>query len=193
MSFYTGTNTELLYASTASGSAKASFTTEAQINDTAGMGVQCHLPADFWYPNRAQTGRGIRLVARGVIGSTASPTFTLTVRAGAAGNTTAPILLGTAALTGANNAAQIFELEGDIILTTIGAAGANSTVQGIGTLTTPGLANTISPVWGGAASPGTVATLDTSITNYINVNAACSASNAANTIQLLQLLVFGLN
>lgn len=193
MSFYTGTNVETLYASTAAGSAKASFTSEAQINDTAGMGVQYHLPADFWMPNRAQTGRGIRIVARGLIGSTASPTFTLTIRAGAAGNTTSAILLGTAALTAANNAAQIWELQGDVILTAIGAAGVNSTVQGIGTLITPGLANTISPVYGGAASPGTVATLDTSVTNYINVNAACSASNASNTITLQQLLVYGLN
>lgn len=193
MSFYTGTNTELLYASTAVGSAKASFTSEAQINDVAGMGVQAHLPADFWFPNRAQPGRGIRIVARGLIGSTASPTFTLTVRAGASGNTTSAILLGSAALTAANNSAQVWEMQGDVILTTIGGAGANSTVQGIGTLITPGLANTISPVYGGAASPGTVATLDTSVTNYININAACSASNASNTIQLQQLLVYGLN
>lgn len=193
MSFYTGTNTELLYASTSPGTAKSSFTTEAQINDTAGMGVQAHLPADFWFPNRTQPGRGIKIVARGLIGSTASPNFTLTVRAGAAGNITSAILLGTAALTAANNSAQIWELEGDVILTNIGAAGANSTVQGVGVLSSPGLANQTSPAFGGAAAPGTVATLDTSITNYINVNAACSASNAANTIQLLQLLVFGLN
>lgn len=39
MSFLTGTNTELIYASLVAGTAKASFTSEVQINDTAGMEI----------------------------------------------------------------------------------------------------------------------------------------------------------
>ena len=195
MSFLTGTNTELIYASTAAGTAKNTFTSEVQINDTAGMGAQPHLPPDFWQPNQNQTGRGIRIVARGILSSTGTPTYTFTVRFGAAGNTSSAIVLGSAALTtGSGVSNQMFELEGDVILTTMGAAGTNSTVRGIGLIQCGGLASPFCyPVYGGAASPGTVATVDTSITNYINFNVACSASSASNTITLQQLLVFGLN
>lgn len=196
MSFLTGTNMELIYASTAAGTAKNTFTSEVQINDTAGMGVQAHLPPDFWLPNKPQSvGRGIRIVARGILSSTATPTYTFTVRGGSAGSTSAGILLGSAALTtGSGVTNQLWEFQGEFILESIGAAGANSTGRGIGLLACGGLASPFSyALYGGAASPGTVATLDTSITNYINFNVACSASSASNTITLQQLLVYGLN
>ncbi len=196
MSFLTGTNTELIYASAAAGTAKNTFTSEVQINDTAGMGVQAHLPADFFLPNNTQKGRGIRIVARGILSSTGTPTYTFTVRAGAAGNTTSAILLGSAALTTASGISNKgWEFEGDVFLEAIAGAGTNSTVRGAGMINSPaGLASPFSyELWGGAAQPGTVATLDTSITNYINFNVACSASSASNSIQILQLLVFGLN
>lgn len=195
MSFITGTSAELIYASTAVGTAKSSFTSEVQINDTAGMGVQAHIPPDFWLPNNNQLGRGLRIVARGILSSTATPNYTFSIRLGTAGNTTAAIVLGSAALaTGSGVSNQMWELEGDVILTAIGAAGANSTVRGMGMITCGGLASPFTyPVWGGAASPGTVATLDTSITNYVNFNVTCSASSSSNTITIQQLLVFGLN
>ncbi|CNI07256.1 Uncharacterised protein [Mycobacterium tuberculosis] len=139
-------------------------------------------------------GQAIEIVAEGIFSTTSTPTLTLTIRAGAAGNTTAAILLGSAAMTtGSGVSNQYWKLSGTVVLTAMGAAGTNSTVRGIGTLSSPGLATPTSPVWGGAASPGTVATLDTSISNYINVNAAWSAGSASNTIQLLQLRVSGLN
>lgn len=194
MSFVTGTNTELIYASTTAGTAKASFTSEVQINDTAGMDVQAHLPPDFWLPSQRSEGQGIRIVARGILSSTGTPTYTFAVRLGAAGSTSAAIALGSAALTtGSGVSNQIFQLEGDFVVTNIGATGANSSGQGVGLIWGSGFATTINPVYGGAATPGTVATLDTSITNYVNFNVTCSASNAANTITLQQLLVFGLN
>ena len=194
MSFLTGTNCELIYASTATSAAKASWTTEVTCNDTATMGVQAHLPPDFWLPTPGQVGRGIRIVARGILSSTGTPTYTFSIRGGAAGSTSTAILLGTAALTtGSGVTNQIWEMQGDVMLTTLGAAGTNSTVRGVGTFISPGTANKIDPAWGGGATPGTVATLDTSITNYINFNIACSASSASNTVTIQQLLVFGLN
>lgn len=194
MSFLTGTNCELIYASTATSAAKASWTTEVTCNDTATMGVQAHLPPDFWLPTPGQVGRGIRIVARGILSSTGTPTYTFSIRGGAAGSTSTAILLGTAALTtGSGVTNQIWEMQGDVVLTTIGAAGTNSTVRGVGTFISPGTANKIDPAYGGGASPGTVATLDTTITNYINFNIACSASSASNTVTIQQLLVFGLN
>lgn len=194
MSFITGTNTELIYASTTAGTAKASFTSEVQINDTAGMDVQAHLPPDFWLPSQRSEGQGIRIVARGIVSSTGTPTYTFSIRLGTAGSTSAAIVLGTAALTtGSGVSNQIWQMEGDFVVTNIGATGANSAGQGVGLIWGSGFATTINPAYGGAATPGTVSTLDTSITNYINFNVACSASNAANSITLQQLLVFGLN
>jgi hypothetical protein len=81
-----------------------------------------------------------------------------------------------------------------VVATAIGTAGANSTVRGMGLLTCPGLASPfIYAAGGAAATPWTVATVDVSILNYVNVNIACSASSGSNTITLQQLLVFGLN
>lgn len=195
MSFLTGTNQELIYGSTAAGTAKASFTSEVQINDTTGMGVQAHLPPDFWPPSPTAVGKGIRIVARGIFSTTGTPTYRFTVRAGSAGSTSAAILLGSAALTtGSDVSNQPFELQGDVILVSQGAAGPNSTVRGTGTVISPGLATTIAGVGAGASlTTPTVATLDCSITNYINFNVACSASSASNSITLQQLLVYGLN
>lgn len=202
MSFITGTNKELLYANTSVGATLATFTTEAQLNTTATMGVQAKLSPDFWPANQNSVGRAIQILARGTIASTATPTYTFTVRGGAAGNiTTAPILAGTGAvatISGATTSAWVFEAV--CVLKAIGAAGANSTLFTVGRLDSnafSGTANT--SVAGGLTTagtlvaPGTVTTLDTSITNYINFNVACSASSASNTVTLQQLLVYGLN
>ena len=195
MSFITGTNCELLYANTTAGTAKASFTSEVQINDTTGMGVQCHLAPDFFLPNPTAVGKGIRIVARGILSSTGTPTYTFTIRSGTAGNTTAAILLGSAALTtGSGVSNQPFELQGDVFLVSQGAAGANSTVRGTGMIVCPGLATTIAGVGAGASlTTPTATTFDCSITNFINVNVTCSASSASNTITLQSLLIYELN
>lgn len=196
MSYLTGTNTELIYANTAAGTAKASFTTEVQINDTAGMGAQASLPAFFWQSTPQSTGKGIHIDASGILGSTGTPTYTFSIRLGAAGSITAAAVLQSAALTtGSGVTAQIFRISGDFILQApAGAAGANTTGRGTGILWSTGIASPfMAPMYGAGASPGTVATIDTSITNYVNFNVACSASNAANTVTLHQLNIYGIN
>lgn len=202
MSFLTGTNVELIYASTSVGASLNTFTTEAQLNTVATMGPQAHLPPDFWLPNQNQVGRGIKIVARGTLAATAAPTYTLTIRGGATANiASAPILAGTttmATVSGATTCA--WELEVDCILKTLGAAGANSTLCSVGRVFSEGLATTANnTVIGGLTTAGTlvvagtITTLDTSIVNYINVNVACGTSSASNIFALQQLLVFGLN
>jgi hypothetical protein len=194
MSSLTGTNTELIYGSVAAGTAKASFTTEVQINDTSGMGVQAELPANFWLPTASSVGKSVRIVARGILSSTGTPNYTFSVRGGAAGATSGAILLGSAALTtGSTVTNQIWEFDGEFTVKTMGAAGANTTIIGTGTLSSSGTANKIDPLYSGGSSPGSISTFDTSITNFINFNVACSANSASNTITLQQLLVFGLN
>ena len=197
MSFLTGTNTELIYASTGAGTAKNTFTSEVTINDAA-MGVQCHLPPDFWLPSPTSVGRGIRLVARGYLSSTGTPTYQWTVRGGTAGSITSAILFQTAALTtGSGVTNQHWELEGDFVVTAMGQPGANSTGQGLGKVMSPGLAAPyVYPASAGGSGSVTTTTtslLDTSITNFINVNVTCSASSASNAIRITQLLVYGLN
>lgn len=196
MSFITGTNAELIYANVASGTAKNTFTTEVPINDTAGMGERANIPPYFWAPSPYGVGKSLHIIARGIVSSTATPTYTFTLRLGTSGSTTAAIALGSGAIaaqSGITN--QLWEFEGTIVMRTVGAAGANSTVQGLGLVSSPGgfTAGANMALFGNAAQPGTVATVDVSIINYINFNVACSASSASNSITLLQLLVFGLN
>jgi hypothetical protein len=195
MSFLTGTNVELLYANTTPGTAKNTFTSEAQINDTAGMGAQASIPQFFFYSSPTTNGRAIHIEAAGILSTTGSPTFTWTIRLGAQGNTTTALVLGTAAVTaGASVTNSPWRLSGDIVCQSpAGTAGANTTVRGIGMLWGPSLASPFSAgVFGGAATPGTVS-IDTSITNYINFNAACGTSSASNSITVQQLMIYGCN
>jgi hypothetical protein len=195
MSFITGTNVETVYVSTNPGTAKNTFTTEVQINDTTGMGVQAQLPPQFWLPNPNSYGKSVRVVARGILSSTGTPTFTFTLRLGAAGSITSAIVLGSAAITtGSSVTNQIWEFDGEVTMMTQGATGANSTIRGIGTITSSGFAAPyFYALYGNAASPGTATTVDASVSNYINFNVACSASSASNSVQIQQLLVQGLN
>lgn len=199
MSFLTGTNVETIYSSTAVGLSKSTFAVETQLNTFATMGVAPHLPPDFWLPNNPQVGRGIKILARGVL-STAStaPTFTLSIRGGVINNVSAaPQIAATAAFTpGASITNGAWRAEVDIFLTAVGSGGTGtlSTIMAIGEMifpaTAPGWAMT--PIWGAGASPGTT-TLETDITNYISVNANCGTSSASNVFALNALTIFGLN
>lgn len=192
MSYLTNNQGELIYANPTSGTAKPSFTTEIAINDVAGMGVRAHIPPDYWRNTGDGTLRTIWFVARGILSSTATPTYTFTLRLGVLDSITSVIALGSAALTtGSGVTNQIFEFNGHFNMRTVGTTAASATGHGEGLLSSSGTANKIDPIWGGGASPGTFTTLDTTITNYFNFNVACSASSASNTITLHQLLVFG--
>lgn len=195
MSNLTVEKLELIYASTATGTAKASFTSEfASLNDEAGMGPMASIPPYFWQQGASQSlGRGFRVVARGILSSTATPTYTFSLRLGGKASTSGPIVLGSTALTtGSGVSNQMWEFEGDVILTALGTTAATATARGIGMLACGGLASPFTyPLWGGAASPGTVATVDQTITNYFNFNIACSASSPSNTITLQQLIILG--
>ncbi len=196
-SFLTGSQAETLYTNIVSGTAKNTFTTEAVINDTAALGAQPILPAYFWLPGPEGPGHGtLRIIGRGILSTTSAPTFTWAVRLGGAASTAGPLIGGTAALTAATTVTNKgWEIEFDAILRTSGAEGGNSTILGAGMITSfAGLASPFgAEVWGGAAQPGTVATVDVSITNHINFNAACGTSSSSNGLTLLQLIVMGLN
>lgn len=197
----TGTFAEVIYSNPTVGTAKNTFTTEFAINDTAGMGPMPIIPAEFFMPSRSR-GQAIRVVARGVqLGTASTPptwlwTFRLNPVVTPAVPPTGPIIAGgAAATTGTTTASTLWEAEFDVQLTLEGAAGNNSTLRGLGFVTSPrGLASPFGQdLFGGAASPGTVATFDMSLINTLTVGITCGTSLAANQMQLLQLIVMGLN
>jgi len=195
-SFLTGTSAELIYSNETAGTARNTFTVEGVQNDVAGMGPQPVLPPYFFLPGPQSKGKTFRVVARGIYSTTGAPTFTATVRLGAAASTSASIIGGTGAIVhGTTQTNLLWEIAFDCQLTIPGGTGANSTVRGLGFYSCGLTALTVGggQIFGNAASPGTVATIDISITNYINVNAACGTSSASNIFQCLQVLVFGWN
>lgn len=204
MSLQSGTWSDLIHASTSVGTAATGAANgEKVLNDTAGMGVQAVLLSNFWQQRKDAIAKGFHVIARGIwTTTTTAQTLQLTLR----GTTTAQqttggsVLLQNAAITPGNSLTTMsWEMEGDVVLTTIGAAGANSTAQGVGQLRFQNAALAsgfaplqFAPLYGAGASPGTVATVDTSQPLYLNLNAIFAGTvSASNTIQLQQLLVFG--
>lgn len=192
-----GSYRNCLYASIQAGTAKATFTTELQLNAAAdAMKSQAKITPDFWGPSPSDAvGRGLHINAKGILSTTGTPTFTFVVRGGAAGNiTTAPVLLGGSAITTLTTVTnKLWELDGDITLEALGS-GALSTIRGLGRVSSSAFsAAGTGDLFGGSASPGTITVFDTTTTNYINVNVACGTSSASNSIQLLSLLVEALN
>jgi hypothetical protein len=193
MSYLTGTNVETIYKSTTAGAAKGTFTSEFMINDVATMGAQAVLPPYFWLPVLG-VGKAVKIEAWGILSSTATPTYTFTTRLGASGTTAASVLVSAALTTGSGVTNQLWEFHGVVTCLIAAGAGANSTFRGVGSITCGGLASPFSySLYGSAATPGTIATVDISIANYISFNVTCSASSASNTVTLQDLLISGLN
>ena len=202
MSYTTGTNEELLYVNTSIGATLATFTTEAQLNTAATMFMQPKIPGGFFLQNRA-----IKITAAGTLAAltATTPTYTFTVRGGPVGpQITGPIMCGSGAIatiSGATTSSWLFDAV--CVLKTMGAGPpgtANSTLYSYGRIVCNGLSSTANlEVIGGLTTagtlvaPGTITTFDPTIDNFINFNVACSASNAANTITLKTLQVYGLN
>lgn len=198
MSFLTGTNAELIYASppALAGTAHNTFTSEVNLNDVTGMGPCATLPAGFFlYPNSSH--KSLRIVARGIVSiTTGSPTWAWTVRMGSAANSTTTMVVGGSGATASISTAltnAVWEAELDVVVGEIPGGSAATPGRGLGLVGSPVLLNGAASLFGGAASPGTFATIDPTVQQYISVNAACGTSSALNSIQLLQLLVWGLN
>lgn len=196
-----GTYAEMMYSNPTVGTAKNTFTTEFQINDTAGMGPVFTLPASYINP-QAGLNKTIRIIASVIQLGTAStpPTWQVIHRWNPvltpAVPPTGPNIGGmTAGVTGTVTASSLWRSELDVQCTLLGAAGNNSTLRGTGMLWSP--TGFVSPfmaaLLGGGASPGTVATFDWSLANTLTYGVVCGTSLAANQVQLISLMVIGLN
>lgn len=194
----TGTWTEAIYTNTADYTAAASFTTETSL--LSGTNRQPVFPALFFDQGGRAQGRAITILGRGVLGSTGTPTYILTLRLG---TTAGPSFISgtqvgiTAAITTASGVTnKFFEFRLDLICTVVGIGTGNTTLAGAGYWMSPGgfaspFIYAIEPTTPDTAT--WTSTIDNAATQYLNVSATCSASSASNTLTLKQLIVGGLN
>jgi hypothetical protein len=193
MSFITGTQAELLYAYYGASTNLATFTTEDNLMKTY---PSCVLPGSLFNKVGPQSS-SLELVAAGQVGTTATPTFTFTIRiisgasvAWSAGG----IVLGTSnAVTGGSTVTLApFRLRVHIGVRTIAAAGSATTaVVTMGNIDGPGF-----PTEGSIPAAGSsplVSTIDVGATYSLFISAACSASNSLNLINLQCVKLYGEN
>jgi len=191
LSFLTGTQSELLYASIATGTQLNTFTTEDNLQKTLPPVI---IPAGFFYNNGA-AGKSIKVRAYGRLGTTSAPTFTFSIRlltsttwsAGGIGFSTGAITAGT------TQTLAPWLVEIDITMRTL-SIGAASTIIVMGQVESAlGFATPFSGSIPANNTAITNATVDNSLTYYLFLSAACGTSNALNLIQLESLKVYGEN
>ena len=193
MSFLTGTSSEILYSSVATGTQLNTFTTEDNLMKTL---PYCIIPAGFFYNSQGATGKSLKVKACGRLGTTGTPTFTFNIRLLTSSTwSAAGIGFASAAIT-AGSAVTLapWFMDVEIIFRTLGT-GAASTIACMGEVR----GGTSLAAGGGiysipaANTAFTATTYDNSVTNYLFLSAACGTSNASNLIQLEMLKVVGEN
>lgn len=197
LSATTGTWSEVIWANTADGTALASSASEGSL--LTGLVEQPTLFAGFFYGERSKA-KIIRLVARGVLGTTSTPTIVFQVRMG---TTSGPSTLSgtsigvsSAITTASGVSTKQWELVLDLTLRTPGIGTGNSTLFGAGWVTSPeGFASpfTYSLQTTSPSSDTWTTTFDNSVNQYINISATWGTSSASNTCKLKQCMLLGLN
>ena len=192
MSFYTGTQAELLYANANASTNLATFTTEDNLQKTY---PPVMIPAGFFF-NQSATGKSLRIKACGQLGTTSAPTFQWTIRLLTSTTWSAGgIVLGaTAALTaGTTQTLAPWFLDAEVSLRTLSIGGA-STVVTMGEVRGPlALATPFAGTIPANNTTPALATLDNSTTYYLFISLACGTSNAANLANMQMLKVYGEN
>ncbi len=192
VSFVTGTQTELLYAYYGASTNLATFTAEDNLMKTY---PSCVLPGSLFNKVGPQSS-SLELVAAGLVGTTATPTFTFTIRlisgasvAWSAGG----IVLGTSnAITAGTVTLMPYRIRVHIGVRTIAAAGSATTaVVTLGNIDGPAFA-TEGSIPASNVSP-LVSTIDVGATYSLFISAACSASSASNLINLQCVKLYGEN
>lgn len=196
-SFTTGTATELLYTNAGDFTALASFTSEASL--LAGVNEQAIFQPNFFL-NPSAPRRAFRILARGILGTTGTPTFTFTGRLGTTSGSSflsgTKIFESAAITTGSGVSTKLWQIQCDLQLRTPGIGTSNCTISGSGIVFSPGgfaspFAYALTPSSGESAT--WTATIDGALTQYLNLSVTCSASSASNTVTLKQLEVMGMN
>lgn len=192
MSFLTATNTEVIYSNGNVATQLNTFTTEDNLQKTWPPII---IPAGFFY-NLAAAGKSLKVKAIGRLGTTGSPTFNWSLRLLTSTTwSAAGILLGAtgAVAAGATKTLSPFFIDLELILTSLGIAGASS-IKTMGEVRGPSaLASPFAYTMPADNTSPIVSTVDNAVTYNMFLSVACGTSNAANLIQLEGIKVFGEN
>lgn len=193
MSGYTGTQAELLYTLPAVVT-KNTYTAEAAYSGVLGTNTVCSIPPGYFaMDNPYPVGRALHLKAMGTIANTAAATFAVNLGLDPTAGTKANAVAMHTALTPTAAVTATWMLEAWYTCT----AYATSTVS----LQVNGTFRYESVASGGAGGTGAqtggfsgaLTGVDPRVQLYIELFGTWSASNAANTTSLQQMLLFGLN
>lgn len=190
MSSYSGTLPELYYSFSGAGTALSTFSAEASL-----MGAYPipQIPATF-FSKLGDLSSSMKIKARLNVGTTSTPTFTVSARllSSATSWSAGGLLLGTSgAVTGASGVTNAWaDLDMDVILQSIAAGAATSSIGSYGTVSGSAFPNAGSIPANNTSAVNS--TLDnTGATQYfLWLSAACSASSASNTIRLQALKIY---
>src|SRR5438105_9123353 len=140
MSFITGTYSELIYSNTADYAAYASSAVEGSLIGP-GPKMQPTLPPLFFDGNKG-VGRSLSIRARGILGTTGTPTIIFQARLGSTQGTTnfggASVGVSAAITTASGVSNKWWELWLDLICDTPGQGTGNTTVTVAGGVQSPG-------------------------------------------------------
>lgn len=193
MSFYTGTQAELLYTLNAAVT-KNTYTTEAAFSGVAGTNTVCSVPPGYFATdNPGPVGRSLCLKAMGTIANTSAATFAINLGLGTTPGTKANSVGVLTATAPVASVTAPWALEAWYTCT----AFATSTIslQVNGTWRQEAVAS------GGAGSASALMTgfqaaltgIDPRVQLYVELFGTWSASSASNTTTLQQMLLWGLN
>lgn len=194
MSGFTGTQSELLYAFGGASTALATFTTEDNLIKTYPL---IKLPdLSQLLSNTGERSSSLKFRAMGRISSTATPTFTFSLRALTSSTWSAgtPLIGSSNACTTVSGVAGgIWQIDLDVVLRTLHTGGTPTiTVVAGGTVTGSAFTSASNSIPAAGTSPA-VTTLDVTQQYYLFLSAACSASSASNTIATDLVKLYGEN
>jgi len=192
MSFLTGTSAEVMYSSITTGTQLNTFTTEDNLMKTLPPMI---IPAGFFY-NLGAAGKSLRVKAMGRLGTTATPTFTFTVRLRTNRTWAADgVAWSSAAITaGSTVTLAPFFIDFEIVCRALVDGATGLTLAGLGEVRSgTGFAATGGVFSIPNANTGFTVTLDNSVTQYLYLSVACGTSNSLNLVQLEMLKVYGEN
>ena len=207
MSFYTGTQCELLYAMPGSGAAVTSTTATTQLlTQNSTTGVPYTLPA-YFFTQQSGGGPGKSLLLKGggwfTLGSTAD-TLTFTMALDSTAGTYGILLAASGAITPVVSITDgAFEFEVIVTCTALGS-GAHTTLNAVGHLFWGPANNAAAPTFasngvtsgGGVVmigAPQSAVTITNSTAYNVEAYASWSATTGSPTLTLTNFLIFGLN
>jgi hypothetical protein len=199
VTFLTGTNTELLYVMPAAGAALANSSAQAIISGNTSTNPPYQLLALnnlFGSPSYGFSGRALRVVARGIVATTGTPTLTIVCGLNTTQGTATPAitLAATGAFTTASGIANgVWELEFGIDINSLGITTSSLDALGSFRLGVGNNATTTAAVVYMVGSAAAITTVNPQTAYWVELAAKWGTASASNTITCFQFEIFGLN